>query len=78
MIRVLDRFLNSRLNLFSPDYEIEIKVFKTVDGDIQVFAPNPRDRQAVMEMCDLLVRSAHILGARHGLRLNLSASEKEA
>lgn len=63
--------LDARFNLFSPDYKTEIRVFQTVDGDLQVFAPNPKDIQQVKDMCSLLVQSAHILGLKHGLKLQI-------
>jgi len=64
----------SPFNLIDPVYRYDIRVMMTKNGDIRVFVEAPQSREEAMELCNTLVKAAHLVAMKHKLKMTIEPS----
>jgi len=62
-------------NLLEPVYRHDIRVMMDSNGDIRVFIENPPSREVVVDICNTLVKAAHLVAMKHQIRMIIEPSE---
>lgn len=62
-------------NLLQPHFKYEIGIYVSYDGDLKIRTPATKI-DGVKEICDALLKAAHIIAMKSGLRITMNESEK--